>query len=68
MPFWVKHVGNIEVVETLSDCLPLNSVVTIRAEGGGVDIQNFLAWARTFVQYVRTPLQCKDKPLLILEG
>lgn len=59
---------NEEVVETIADCLPRRTLVTIRSEVAGVDKINFLGWAHRFVAEVSDLTVGGRKVLLLYDG
>lgn len=64
----VKSSNGNEVVETLSDCLPRGSIITTRTETASVDKNNFLRWARQFVEDIRDLTANNRKVLLIYDA
>ena len=56
------------VLETLADCLPRGSIVTMRENVAGVDNPNFIEWAKLFVKDAADLTIDNRKVLLILDG
>ena len=54
-----------EKIDTIAHHLPRRAVVAMRAEGGGVDSNNFCEWASSFVDYV-SDLTANDRKLLLI--
>ena len=60
------HVENgQEKIDTIAHHLPRRAVVAMRAEGGGVDSNNFCEWTSSFVDYV-SDLTANDRKLLLI--
>lgn len=59
--------GNI-VTQTYTTYLPRGACVAMRAEGGGIDIANFLSWAQLFVSSVKDLTSNGRKVLLTYDG
>ena len=68
MPYRTKIESGIEIMETIADCFPTDSVISFRRENGGLDSANFLAWAKHFIQFLQARHTCCTTSLRILDG
>ena len=68
LPYRVVVQEGINTVQRYAGCLPRESIVSRRCEGGGVDIKIFLEWCEHFICNVRDLTRGGRKLLLILDG
>ena len=68
LKFRTTVVDGKPVVETLADCLPRGSIVTMRENVAGVDSYNFIEWAKLFVVDVKDLTMNNRNVLLVLDG
>jgi len=62
-----RHDG-VDVVQTYADFLPNESIISRRAEGGGVDGSNFFKWAVVFIEHAKPLTAGGRNVLLIFDG
>ena len=53
LPFREVLSHDVVQVQTYAQLLPRHACIAMREEGGGVDAQNFLHWAYSFIESVR---------------
>lgn len=64
----VRTQNGDETVQTNADCLPRESIVSMRPESGRVDTQNFFLWSKHFILNLMDLAGEGRKVLLKLDG